>query len=207
MPTRIPDCPLARTAEQIGPWWTLEILHETYDGFTRFEEIRRNLGTPADLLADRLSALVTAGLLTTAPADGTNGGGDGASGHDADTGIDPEPDPEPDFEPDPEPDFEPDPDPDAGAAGRTAYRPTELGRSLRPLVLVMTAWGNHRLPPERRGLILVDARTGVEADPVVVDRSTGRPLDTAEFMFAAGPAAGPALRERYPRRPTPPTSA
>ncbi|MFJ2958328.1 winged helix-turn-helix transcriptional regulator [Streptomyces sp. NPDC087270] len=199
MPTRIPDCPLARTAEQIGPWWTLEILHETYDGFTRFEEIRRNLGTPAGLLADRLSTLVTAGLLTTAPADGTNGGGDGDTGHDADADADAG------IDPDPEPDF--DPDPDAGAAGRTAYRPTELGRSLRPLVLVMTAWGNHRLPPERRGLILVDARTGVEADPVVVDRSTGRPLDTAEFMFATGPAAGPALRERYPRRPTPPTSA
>ncbi|WP_328470574.1 winged helix-turn-helix transcriptional regulator [Streptomyces sp. NBC_00448] len=190
MPSRIPDCPLARTAEQIGPWWTLEILHETYDGFTRFEEIRRNLGMPAGLLADRLSTLVTAGLLTTAPADETNGGGDGHTGRDADA------------------DADTDPDPDAGAAaGRTAYRPTALGRSLRPLVLVMTAWGNHRLPPERRGLILVDARTGVEADPVVVDRSTGRPLDTAEFMFATGPAAGPALRERYPRRPTPPTSA
>ena len=184
MPPRIPDCPLARTVEQIGPWWTLEILHETYDGFTRFEEIRQSLRTPADVLADRLSALVASGLLTAVTADEKDGGRDDGKDGARDDGARV-----------------------VGDAGRTAYHPTELGRSLRPLILLMAAWGNHRLPAEQRGLILVDVRTGAEADPVVVDRHTGRPLDTADFTFATGPAAGPELRARYPRRPAPPTPA
>ncbi|MFI6267998.1 hypothetical protein [Micromonospora zamorensis] len=51
-------------------------------------------------------------------------------------------------------------------------------------------------------MILVDRNTGVEADPVIVDRSTGRPLDDADFVFAAGPAASEAMRKRYEHIPT-----
>ncbi|RKN48450.1 hypothetical protein D7223_10665 [Micromonospora endolithica] len=50
---RILDCPLGRTAEVVGPWWSLEILYEIFDVHTRFEMIRRNLETPADVLRDR----------------------------------------------------------------------------------------------------------------------------------------------------------
>ncbi|MEH0929697.1 hypothetical protein [Micromonospora sp. CPCC 205558] len=62
-----------------------------------------------------------------------------------------------------------------------------------------------------RYMILVNRATGVEAAPVIVDRSTGRPLDDADFVFAAGPAASETTRRRYqhiaiqatPQRPGP----
>ncbi|MFJ3185241.1 winged helix-turn-helix transcriptional regulator [Streptomyces halstedii] len=151
---RIPDCPLARTVEAVGPWWTLEILHEVFDGHTRFSSIRRNLATPADVLTDRLADLVARDLLT--PEDG------------------------------------------ASSPDDPVYRPTGRGRALRPLILVMAAWGNHRLAPEERSLLLVDAATGVEADPVVVDRLTGRHLDNDGFVFARGPRASELIAARYP---------
>jgi hypothetical protein len=46
-------------------------------------------------------------------------------------------------------------------------------------------------------MILADARTGQEVDPIVVDRATGRQLDGEDFVFTAGPAASPAMRARY----------
>ena len=95
---------------------------------------------------------------------------------------------------------------------RYEYHLTELGRSLRPVLVVLAAWGNSRLEPAARSMVLVDADTGVEADPVVVDRATGRPLDGPDFVFTAGPAASTAspTATRTPRHsphPHPPTDA
>ncbi|MFC9232905.1 winged helix-turn-helix transcriptional regulator [Streptomyces decoyicus] len=77
------------------------------------------------------------------------------------------------------------------------YLLTEQGRALRPLLLTMAAWVNQRLAPEERSLVLVDATTGEEVEPVLVDRITGRRVDTPECFFAPGPAASKAMRERY----------
>jgi hypothetical protein len=46
-------------------------------------------------------------------------------------------------------------------------------------------------------MVLVDADTGAEAEPVVVDRRTGRRVDGPEFLFTAGPAASKPFRDRY----------
>ena len=80
---------------------------------------------------------------------------------------------------------------------RFEYHLTELGRSLRPVLVVLAAWRNAQLAPEARSMVLVDAETGVEADPIVVDRTTGRPLDGPDFVFTAGPAASTAFTDRY----------
>jgi DNA-binding HxlR family transcriptional regulator len=80
---------------------------------------------------------------------------------------------------------------------RHEYHLTELGRSLRPVLVVLAAWGNSRLEPAERSMVLVDAVTGIEAEPIVVDRTTGRPLDGTDFVFTAGPAAGTAFANRY----------
>ena len=58
------------------------------------------------------------------------------------------------------------------------------------------AWGNRHLAPEGRSVELVDAETGVPADPVLVDRATGRPLDSPDFVYAPGPAASERTRRR-----------
>ncbi|GAA2314966.1 hypothetical protein SVIO_100040 [Streptomyces violaceusniger] len=39
---------------------------------------------------------------------------------------------------------------------RHEYVPTERGRSLRPVVVALAAWGNRHLAPEERATILVD---------------------------------------------------
>jgi hypothetical protein len=51
-------------------------------------------------------------------------------------------------------------------------------------------------------MVLVDAETGTEAEPVVVDRATGRRVDGPDFVFTAGPAASEPFRDRYQDRPT-----
>lgn len=86
----------------------------------------------------------------------------------------------------------------AGAEDRE-YRLTPLGRTLRPLLLVIAAWGNHRLAPEDRSVVLVDTETSAEVDPVVVDRRTGRRIDTENVVFARGPKASEKVAARYPK--------
>jgi DNA-binding HxlR family transcriptional regulator len=80
---------------------------------------------------------------------------------------------------------------------RHEYHLTELGRSLRPVLVVLAAWGNNRLEASGRSMVLVDADTGIEAEPVVVDRATGRSLDGPGFVFTAGPAASTAFPNPY----------
>ncbi|GAA1313942.1 helix-turn-helix domain-containing protein [Saccharothrix xinjiangensis] len=80
---------------------------------------------------------------------------------------------------------------------RYEYVLTELGRSLRPVVVALAAWGNSRLDPAERSMVLVDAGTGQEVEPVLVDARTGRRVDGDDHVFTAGPAAGAAFRDRY----------
>lgn len=47
-------------------------------------------------------------------------------------------------------------------------------------------------------MILVDAGTGEEIEPVVVDAATGRKLDdSTAYVFTAGPAATGGMLARY----------
>ena len=89
---------------------------------------------------------------------------------------------------------------------RHEYVLTELGHSLRPVIVALAAWGNSRLAPAERSMILVDAHTGEEVEPVVVDAGTGRRLDdSSAYVFTAGPAASDAMRDRYATAPGAPT--
>jgi hypothetical protein len=65
------------------------------------------------------------------------------------------------------------------------------------VLVVLAAWGNSRLDPSQRSMVLVDADTGVEADPIVIDRASGRSLDGPDFVFTAGPAASRGFVDRY----------
>lgn len=86
---------------------------------------------------------------------------------------------------------------------RDEYVLTPLGESLRPVIVALAAWGNSRLEPEQRSMILVDADTGEEAEPVLVDAKTGRRVDGPDYVFAAGPAASEPFRRRYAGVPAP----
>jgi hypothetical protein len=55
---------------------------------------------------------------------------------------------------------------------------------------------NRHFAPEGASVEIVDAKTGKPADPVLVDRLTGRPLVSPEFKLAPGPAARESTRRR-----------
>src|SRR5215468_2964424 len=56
-------CPIARSLERVGEWWSMLILRDALHGFTRFDQFQRSLGIAPNMLARRLNALVEAGLL------------------------------------------------------------------------------------------------------------------------------------------------
>ena len=37
-------CPIARSLERVGEWWSILILRDALHGYTRFEEFRASLG-------------------------------------------------------------------------------------------------------------------------------------------------------------------
>ena len=56
-------CPIARSLERVGEWWSILIIRDALHGFTRFDEFQRSLNIAPNILTRRLSALVDAGLL------------------------------------------------------------------------------------------------------------------------------------------------
>src|SRR3954447_9840903 len=56
-------CPIARSLERVGEWWSMLIMRDALHGFTRFDEFQQSLGIAPNMLTRRLNALVDAGLL------------------------------------------------------------------------------------------------------------------------------------------------
>lgn len=138
-------CPIARSLDRVGEWWSILILRDALRGVTRFEDFRRNLGVAPNMLTRRLNALVDSGLLERRQY--------------------------------------------SDRPPRHEYVPTQRGRDFRPVLLALLAWGNRHFAPEGPSVELVNAETGQVADPVLVDRHTGLPVD------------GPAYRTVFHGRP------
>ena len=62
------ECPIARSLDAIGDWWSLLIIREALFGRRRFGEFQKSLGLAKNILTVRLRALVDQGILTMAPA-------------------------------------------------------------------------------------------------------------------------------------------
>jgi DNA-binding HxlR family transcriptional regulator len=62
------DCPVARSLDALGDWWSLLIIRDAFLGLRRFSEFQKNLGLAKNILTVRLRALVEHDILTTAPA-------------------------------------------------------------------------------------------------------------------------------------------
>jgi DNA-binding HxlR family transcriptional regulator len=56
-------CPIARSLEHVGEWWSMLILRDAFAGVTRFDDFQQSLGIAPNMLARRLGALVEAGML------------------------------------------------------------------------------------------------------------------------------------------------
>lgn len=61
-------CPVARTLDLVGEWWTLLILRDAFNGMQRFGEFQQSLGMSKNVLTARLRKLVEHGVLALAPA-------------------------------------------------------------------------------------------------------------------------------------------
>jgi DNA-binding HxlR family transcriptional regulator len=57
------NCPIARSLERVGEWWSILILRDALHGYTRFEEFRESLDIAPNILTARLAALVDEGML------------------------------------------------------------------------------------------------------------------------------------------------
>jgi DNA-binding HxlR family transcriptional regulator len=79
---------------------------------------------------------------------------------------------------------------------RFEYVLTDLGRDFLPVLSAMLAFGNRHFVPEGVASLLVDAETGAAADPILVDRISGKPIGPEHFTLAAGPSADPDTLER-----------
>ena len=62
------ECPIARSLDAIGDWWSLLIIRDALLGRRRFGEFQRSLGLAKNILTVRLRTLVDQGILKTAPA-------------------------------------------------------------------------------------------------------------------------------------------
>ncbi len=56
-------CPIARSLERVGEWWSMLIMRDALHGFTRFDQFQESLGIAPNMLTRRLKSLVEAGLL------------------------------------------------------------------------------------------------------------------------------------------------
>ena len=57
------QCPIARSLERVGEWWSILILRDAFHGLTRFDQFQKSLGIAPNMLTRRLNGLVEAGLL------------------------------------------------------------------------------------------------------------------------------------------------
>ncbi|WP_299811147.1 helix-turn-helix domain-containing protein [Tardiphaga sp.] len=146
------QCPIARSLERVGEWWSILILRDAIRGMTRFDEFQKNLQIAPNILTRRLTALVEAGLLERRLY--------------------------------------------CEKPPRYEYIITPRGRDFRPILLSLQAWGNKHFAPEGASVMLIDLSTGLPADPILVDRVTGKPITDATHANAAGPAAGPGVQRR-----------
>ncbi|HBP1764310.1 TPA: helix-turn-helix transcriptional regulator [Pseudomonas aeruginosa] len=61
------ECPIARSLERVGEWWSILIIRDALQGLRRFDEFSRSLDIAPNMLTRRLNALVEAGLLERQP--------------------------------------------------------------------------------------------------------------------------------------------
>ena len=145
-------CPIARSLERVGEWWSILILRDAFKGKTRFDQFQKSLGIAPNMLTRRLNTLVESGLLERRLY--------------------------------------------SEKPPRHEYVLTSRGHDFRPVLWALMAWGNKHFPPEGETVAVVDAATGEQADPVLVDSRSGRLLRGPEFTVATVSATGGGKRRR-----------
>jgi len=61
------NCTIGAALAIVGEKWTFLVLREAFNGVKRFDDIRRRITAPRQILSDRLNRLVADGLLRKVP--------------------------------------------------------------------------------------------------------------------------------------------
>src|SRR6266481_1115274 len=61
-------CPVARSLDTIGEWWSLLIVRDALSGIRRFSDFQKSLGLAKNMLSARLKKLVACGIMEQVPA-------------------------------------------------------------------------------------------------------------------------------------------
>src|SRR5580692_5050068 len=61
------NCTIGAALAIVGEKWTFLVLREAFNGVRRFDDIRRRISAPRQILSDRLVRLVDEGLLRKVP--------------------------------------------------------------------------------------------------------------------------------------------
>ena len=61
------NCTIGAAVSAIGEKWTFLVLREAFNGVRRFDDMRRRTQAPRQVLSDRLSRLVSDGMLRRVP--------------------------------------------------------------------------------------------------------------------------------------------
>ena len=131
------QCPIARSLERVGEWWSILILRDAFHGLTRFDQFQKSLDIAPNMLTRRLNALVEADVLERRVY--------------------------------------------CEHPPRHEYVLTERGRDFRPVLWALLAWGNRHFAPEGPSVVVIDTETGETADPVLVDRRSGKVMAEPAF--------------------------
>jgi DNA-binding HxlR family transcriptional regulator len=67
LPMSEQPCPIARSLDIFGEWWSLLILRECFTGVTRFDDFQKKLGVSKNTLTARLGKMVERGVLKRVP--------------------------------------------------------------------------------------------------------------------------------------------
>src|SRR3974377_1251106 len=54
-------CPIARSLERVGEWWSILIMRDALHGYRRFDEFQESLGIAPNMLTRRLNRVVHTG--------------------------------------------------------------------------------------------------------------------------------------------------
>ena len=136
-------CPIARSLEQVGEWWSMLILRDAFAGKTRFDEFQQSLGIASNMLTRRLAALVDAGMLERRVY--------------------------------------------SERPVRHEYLLTGRGRDFRTVLVALLAFGDRHFAIEGGGgARVVDTTTGTTAEPMLVDRRSGKELVEPRFRIVPG---------------------
>jgi DNA-binding HxlR family transcriptional regulator len=61
-------CPVGRSIDAVGDWWSLMIVRDALDGVSRFSDFLASLGIAKNMLSARLRTLIERGIMETVPA-------------------------------------------------------------------------------------------------------------------------------------------